>query len=94
MNQCDGCRRHLPIIDGVHMDFGYDMIGCTKDRYTGETTMLSRKHYKAIAEKRPCSLRYQYNYQTKISQWFRSKTQTQSKGDRNNVKPKRLQGDS
>lgn len=33
INQCDGCRRHLPIIDGVHMNFGYDMIACTADRY-------------------------------------------------------------
>lgn len=48
MNQCDGCRRHLPIIDGIHMDFGYDMIGCTKDRYTGDRTM--DKLHKAIAK--------------------------------------------
>jgi len=50
MNQCDGCRRHLPIIDGIHMDFGYDMIGCTKNRYTGGNEMLNDEHHKAIAE--------------------------------------------
>lgn len=35
-NQCDGCRRGLPINDkGVHYnpDGSYDHIVCTKDRY-------------------------------------------------------------
>lgn len=33
LNQCDGCSRGLPVIDGVHRGKGYDMIACTKDRY-------------------------------------------------------------
>ena len=29
-NQCDGCRRGLPLrSDGVHIGEGYDLIGCT-----------------------------------------------------------------
>lgn len=33
INQCDGCRRNLPIVDGLHKGEGYDMIACTKERY-------------------------------------------------------------
>jgi hypothetical protein len=34
INQCDGCRRGMPIVDGwVHKGEGYDMIACTKDGY-------------------------------------------------------------
>ena len=33
VNQCDGCRRGLPIVDGLHKGPGYDMIACTKERY-------------------------------------------------------------
>lgn len=33
MNQCDGCRRGLPIKDGIHSGGGYDKICCTKNRY-------------------------------------------------------------
>ena len=33
MNQCDGCRRGLPIDNGIHRGEGYDMIACTRDRY-------------------------------------------------------------
>lgn len=37
VNQCDGCRRGLPLNnDGVHVGPGFDMIGCTKDRYGSE----------------------------------------------------------
>ena len=33
-NQCDGCNRGLPIdAEGNHYGEGFDMIGCTKDRY-------------------------------------------------------------
>lgn len=32
-NNCDGCQRGLPLKDGIHKGKGYDMIGCTKDRY-------------------------------------------------------------
>lgn len=36
MNQCDGCRRGLPLMPGTTTHkgpAGYDYIGCTKDRY-------------------------------------------------------------
>ena len=41
MNQCDGCNRGLPLVNGIHRGEGYDLIGCTADRYktTQETTM-------------------------------------------------------
>jgi hypothetical protein len=32
-NQCDGCRRGLPLVDGTHKGEGYDMIGCTAHLY-------------------------------------------------------------
>ena len=32
-NQCDGCNRGLPIVDGIHRGEGYDMIGCTAHLY-------------------------------------------------------------
>jgi hypothetical protein len=34
-NQCDGCRRGLPVKDGLHYEpsTGQSVIGCTKDRY-------------------------------------------------------------
>jgi len=41
INQCDGCRRGLPLDqDGFHHDpdSNYDFIGCTKDRYSKQTT--------------------------------------------------------
>ena len=39
INQCDGCRRGLPIDDeGVHFGAGFDMIGCTADRYKRRVT--------------------------------------------------------
>lgn len=37
VNQCDGCRRGLPLDDdGVHRGRGFDMIGCTRERYRSE----------------------------------------------------------
>lgn len=34
VNQCDGCRRGLPLDEnGIHVGPGFDMIGCTADRY-------------------------------------------------------------
>jgi hypothetical protein len=37
MNQCDGCRRGLPVENGVHRGPGGfwagDVQACTKDRY-------------------------------------------------------------
>jgi hypothetical protein len=34
LNQCDGCRRGLPLNEnGIHRGEGYDMIGCTADKY-------------------------------------------------------------
>lgn len=38
-NQCDGCARNLPLKDGVHSGGGYDLIGCTKERYISQTPM-------------------------------------------------------
>jgi len=33
-NQCDGCRRGLRLIGGIHYDDeGYPVIGCTKEEY-------------------------------------------------------------
>lgn len=32
-NQCDGCRRGLPLKDGIHRGGGFDMIACTAERY-------------------------------------------------------------
>lgn len=33
MNQCDGCRRGLPLENGIHRGEGYDLIGCTRELY-------------------------------------------------------------
>lgn len=33
MNQCDGCARGLPLVNGIHKGEGWDAIGCTADRY-------------------------------------------------------------
>jgi hypothetical protein len=33
LNQCDGCRRGLPLRDGTHYGEGYDAIGCTAHLY-------------------------------------------------------------
>lgn len=39
VNQCDGCRRGLPIDEnGVHVGEGYDMIGCTRKRYENKNS--------------------------------------------------------
>lgn len=35
-NQCDGCVRGLPLVDGVHRGDGYDFICCTADRYAAQ----------------------------------------------------------
>ena len=32
MNQCDGCRRGIPVENGIHPD-GHGSMACTKDRY-------------------------------------------------------------
>jgi hypothetical protein len=31
-NQCDGCRRGLPLRDGIHYDGDRPYMGCTKDK--------------------------------------------------------------
>ncbi len=45
-NMCDGCQRGLPLVEvyiakgvvsNIHKGAGYDMIGCTKDRYINAT---------------------------------------------------------
>jgi hypothetical protein len=33
MNQCDGCRRGLPVKNGIHRGAGWDAIGCSKSLY-------------------------------------------------------------
>ena len=33
LNQCDGCRRGLPIVNGLHEGQGYDKMCCTKNLY-------------------------------------------------------------
>lgn len=33
VNQCDGCRRGLPIENGIHYDKGWPDMSCTADRY-------------------------------------------------------------
>ena len=33
MNQCDGCARGLPVVNGIHKGIGWDAICCTKNRY-------------------------------------------------------------
>lgn len=33
LNQCDGCARGLPLVNGIHRGKGNDIIGCTADRY-------------------------------------------------------------
>lgn len=45
MNQCDGCRRGLPLENGNHInpDSQYDMIGCTSELYL-EDRMSESKH--------------------------------------------------
>ncbi len=49
INQCDGCRRKLPIRDGNHYDpkTGSLYIGCTAKRYVA-----------GITRPRPKSLRF------------------------------------
>ena len=42
MNQCDGCRRGLPLKDGFHQGEGWDAIGCTADRY-GDSDMSKQE---------------------------------------------------
>lgn len=40
INQCDGCRRRLPLVNGIHREPGGGMgIGCTADRYRQETEL-------------------------------------------------------
>jgi len=38
-NQCDGCQRGIPVVNGVHKDEQGFGMGCTKDRYTEEPEM-------------------------------------------------------
>lgn len=36
LNQCDGCARGIPVVDGTHHDGQGMGIGCSKDRYLDE----------------------------------------------------------
>jgi len=33
INQCDGCRQGLPVIEGLHYKNNQPWIGCTKNVY-------------------------------------------------------------
>jgi hypothetical protein len=46
VNQCDGCRRHLPIKNGIHYgDEGYvAVMYCTKDRYQQPSPNATQTH--------------------------------------------------
>ena len=35
-NNCDGCARGLPVVDGLHRDNGRASMACTANRYKGE----------------------------------------------------------
>jgi len=37
VNQCDGCNRGLPVVDGIHTDGKHDRMLCTQDRYVTGT---------------------------------------------------------
>lgn len=38
INQCDGCRRGLPLRSGIHYgNSNWDVIGCTADLYSGDS---------------------------------------------------------
>jgi len=43
-NQCDGCIRGIPVVNGVHRDAQYFGMVCSKERYTEEPKM-SRLQY-------------------------------------------------
>jgi hypothetical protein len=47
INQCDGCRRGLPLEDGIHIGEGYDMMGCTKHVYEDEDNLVYRLRKRA-----------------------------------------------
>lgn len=32
-NQCDGCMKGIPLVDGLHKAEGYGVIACTRKRY-------------------------------------------------------------
>lgn len=44
INQCDGCRSGIPVVNGVHRmgkEGGYsDLMACTKDRYIQDRFIL------------------------------------------------------
>ena len=51
MNQCDGCRRGLPIVRGIHVDNKYPQgtyarlyMVCTKDMYTKPKEVKDTPH--------------------------------------------------
>jgi hypothetical protein len=53
MNQCDGCRRGLPLRGRIHFGpEGYDLIACTADRYANAETVAEtmRKQLDVFAD--------------------------------------------
>lgn len=47
MNQCDGCARRLPIVNGIHMDGKLHYMMCTAALYTPDD-----KVFKKLVKKR------------------------------------------
>jgi len=47
-NQCDGCIRGIPVVNGVHRDAQYFGMVCSKARYTEEEPKMSRLLRNAI----------------------------------------------
>jgi len=42
-NQCDGCARGLPLVDGLHRDGHYAVIVCDAETYPNTNTCLKHK---------------------------------------------------
>ena len=41
MNQCDGCREGMPVVDGIHQDSkGRNFMCCSKGRYLMKVYLL------------------------------------------------------
>lgn len=47
LNQCDGCKRNIPLTGNVHKDDQTFGIGCTKNRYESIAFLLPEKEDKA-----------------------------------------------
>ena len=47
-NQCDGCQRGIPVVNGVHKDEQCFGMGCSKGRYTEEPEMSKHDHIEEL----------------------------------------------